>query len=324
MKVSSKNTSEMRKQDNDPGLRTQKNESRLRTQLRVLIPYGLLSLSALCWAGNIVVARGVIDFMPPIGFAFWRWVLASVLVLPFALGHILREWPKILRSWKFLLLLALLGISGFNALLYTAVHSTTAINGALIQTAMPAVIVLISLVIYREKSTALQMTGVILCTAGAATIVLRGSPGMLLQLNFVIGDVLIITAVGFYALYSVLLKERPAIHPLAFLAMTFSLGALGLLPIYIGELFFVEPMALDLRVAGSIAYVAIFPSIVAYFCWNRGVQLVGANRAGLFINLIPVFASVLAIVFLGESFLWFHFAGMVLICGGVLVCNFGR
>ena len=295
-----------------------------RALLRTLIPYGLLSLAALCWAGNIVVARGVIELIPPIGFAFWRWLLASVLVMPFAIGHIIRQWQKIVQSRKPLILLALLGISGFNALLYTAVHSTTAINGALIQTTMPAVIILISLVFYREKSTSLQLIGVLLCAAGAAAIVLRGSPVMLQQLNFAIGDVLIIAAVVLYSMYSVLLRERPAIHPMAFIAITFSLGALGLLPLYIGELFHSGPMSLDMRVALSIAFVAIFPSIVAYFCWNRGVELIGANRAGLFINLVPVFASILAIVFLGESVFWYHLAGTVLICGGVLVCHFGR
>lgn len=292
--------------------------------LYTLYPYGLLMLAALCWAGNIVVARGVIDLIPPIGFAFWRWTVASLMVLPFGLGHIVRQREKIAKNWKSLLLLALLGISGFNTLLYTAVHTTTAINGALIQTTMPAVIILISLILYREKSTWHQLAGVLLCTAGAAIIVLRGSLVMLLQLNFVTGDFLIIGAVGLYALYSVLLRERPAIHPLAFLAVTFSLGALGLLPFYLGELSVTGPLDLDLRVAGSIAFVAICPSIVAYFCWNHGVQLIGANRAGLFINLIPVFASVLAITFLGESMHWFHFAGMALIFGGVLICHFSR
>ena len=295
-----------------------------RALLRTLMPYGLLSLAALCWAGNIVLARGVIDLIPPVGFAFWRWLVASVLVLPFAIGHIIRQWREITQSWKPLLLLALLGISGFNTLLYTAVHSTTAINGALIQTTMPAVIILISLVLYREKSTSLQLIGVLLCAAGAAAIVLRGSPAMLQQLNFATGDILIIAAVVLYSLYSVLLRERPAIHPMAFIATTFSLGALGLLPLYIGELFHSGPLALDMRIALSIAFVAIFPSIVAYFCWNRGVELIGANRAGLFINLVPVFASVLAIVFLGESVHWYHFAGTILICGGVLVCHLGR
>jgi len=286
---------------------------------RVLTPYGLLTLAALCWAGNIVVARGVIEFIPPIGFAFWRWVLASLMVVPFGIGHIARHRREILKSWRMLLLMSLLGISGFNTLLYTAVHTTTAINGALIQTTMPAVIILVSLILYRERSSAVQLFGVLLCAAGAVMIVMRGRPTLLVQLDFATGDFLIVVAVLLYALYSVLLKDRPAIHPLAFLSVTFSLGAMGLLPFYLGELLLRGPMDLDLRVAGSIAFVAVFPSIVAYFCWNRGVHLIGANRAGLFINLVPVFASALAIVFLGESIRWFHFAGLVLIFGGVLL-----
>jgi drug/metabolite transporter (DMT)-like permease len=289
---------------------------------RGFTPYALLTLAALCWAGNIVVARGVIEFIPPIGFAFWRWMLASLIVLPFGAGHIARHWKEIVQGWRMLLLLALLGISCFNTLLYTAVHTTTAVNGALIQTTMPAVIILVSRIIYREKSAVMQLLGVVLCAAGAATIVMRGSMTLVVQLDFATGDFLVIAAVVLYALYSVLLRDRPAIHPLAFLSVTFSLGAMGLLPFYLGELLLKGPLEVDLRVAGSIGFVAVFPSIVAYFCWNRGVQLIGANRAGLFINLVPVFASALAIVFLGESVRWYHFTGLALIFGGAILFHF--
>lgn len=286
-----------------------------------IVPYVLLTLAPLCWAGNIVLARGVIDLIPPISFAFWRWTLAFAIVLPFAWGHIRRHRADVRRSWKTLLLLSLLGISGFNTLLYTAVHSTTAINGALIQTAMPAVIILISLLFYRQKSSVVQLGGVLLTVSGAGLIVLRGSPANLLRLYFAPGDLLVIAAVVLYALYSVLLRERPAMHPLVFLAVTFGLGALGIAPLFLWELFAVGAPTLDWQVVASILYVAIFPSILAYFCWNRGVELIGANRAGLFINLVPLFASALAVILLGESIEWFHFAGMALIFGGVLIFN---
>jgi len=282
-----------------------------------IAPYLILSLAPLCWAGNIVLARGVADLIPPAAFAFWRWTLAFILLLPFTLRQLAQDRHEIARRWKVLFLLSVLGISIFNALLYTAVHTTTAINGSLIQSVMPAVIVLLSLVFYREKILRRQMLGVSICIIGACLIVLRGDLRTLLAMTFVQGDLLMIIAVLAYGLYSALLRRRPAIHPLSFLSATFFLGAAGLVPAYLTELAITGPFALSREIALSILYVAIFPSIVAYFCWNRGVEQVGPNRAGLFINLIPAFASLLSIWLLGESIERFHIAGMTLIAAGM-------
>ena len=292
-----------------------------RSWLKVFTPYALLTVAPLCWAGNIVLARGVIDLIPPVSFAFWRWALAFSIILPIAWRPFAEQWRLAMRAWKTLLLLSLLGISGFNTLLYTAVHTTTAINGALIQTAMPAVIILISLLFYRQKSSVVQIVGVLLSITGAGMIVLHGHLADLMSLDLATGDLLICVAVILYALYSVLLRERPAIHPLAFLAVTFGMGTLGLVPFFVWEGLTVGLPALNLKVVGSIIYVAVFPSIVAYFCWNRGIELIGPNQAGLFINLVPLFASVLAILFLGESIQWFHFLGAALIFGGMLLVH---
>jgi drug/metabolite transporter (DMT)-like permease len=282
-----------------------------------LAPYLILSIAPLCWAGNIVLARGVADILPPVAFAFWRWTLAFVLILPFTLRQLAQDWHEVTRRWKMLFLLAVLGISSFNTLLYTAVHTTTAINGALIQTTMPAIIVLLSLVLYREKAATRQMIGVLLCIIGAGLVVLRGDLKTLLTMSFVQGDLLMVIAVVFYGLYSALLRRRPAIHPLSFLTATFCLGAAALFPVYLAELATVGPLALGRNTVASILYVAIFPSIVAYFCWNKGVDAVGPNRAGLFANLIPVFASLLSVGFLGETIQLFHLGGMGLIAGGM-------
>ena len=217
--------------------------------------------------------------------------------------------------------LSLVGISGFNTLLYVAVHTTTAINGALIQTTMPALIILISLLAFKEKVTRLQSLGVALCILGAGLVVLRGRVSTFLDLSFVQGDVLMLAAVLLYAFYSAFLQRRPSIHPLSFLLYTFALGALGLLPLYLLELMFSPPIVLNFEVVASVLYVAAFPSIVAYFCWNRGVEAIGANRAGLFINFIPVFASIMAIIWLGESLRAFHLIGMLLIFSGMVLFN---
>lgn len=284
-----------------------------------LAPYVILSVAPLCWAGNIVLARGMADTIPPVAFAFWRWTLALALILPFTLRQVARDWKEIARRWKWLLLLAVLGISGFNTLLYTAVHTTTAINGALIQTSMPALIVLLSRLMYRESVTGRQMSGVILCLLGAGLIVLRGDLSCLLDLAFVQGDLLMAVAVLLYSLYSTWLRRRPPIHGLSFLTATFALGAGCLLPAYLVERAIIGPFALGREIILSLFYVALFPSIVAYFCWNKGVDLVGPNRAGLFINLIPLFASLLSVWLLGESVRMFHIGGMGLIAGGMAV-----
>lgn len=284
-------------------------------------PYFLLAIAPLCWAGNIVLARGVVHIIPPVSLAFWRWTIASLLLLPFAWMNAKQDWPLFIRHWKMIFFLSLVGISGFNTLLYIAVHTTTAINGALIQTTMPAAIILISLIAFKEKVSRLQSLGVGLCVLGACLVVLRGRFSTFFDLSFVEGDFVMLAAVLLYALYSVFLRRKPPMHLLSFLLYTFATGALGLLPLYLWELIYRPAFALRFNVVSSILYVATFPSIVAFFCWNWGVEQIGANRAGLFVNLIPVFASLMAVAWLGESIKAFHLIGMLLIFGGMVLFN---
>jgi len=284
-------------------------------------PYLVTALAPLCWGGNIVLARGMAEVIPPVSFAFWRWSAAFVFLLPFTWNHARRDWTRVIKSWKIMCLLSILGVSFFNTMLYTAVHTTTAINGAMIQTTMPAVIILATLVMFKEKVTRLQILGVAICIVGAFIVILRGRWETMLGLSFAPGDILMMAAVILYALYSALLRQRPAIHPLSFLIYTFGLGIIFLLPLYVWEVNGSATLTLTRPVILSILYVALFPSIVAYFCWNRGVEVLGANRTGLFINLIPVFASILAIVFLGETLQAFHIVGMILILSGMILFN---
>jgi drug/metabolite transporter (DMT)-like permease len=288
---------------------------------RTGLPYLLTALAPLCWGGNIVLARGVADIIPPVSFAFWRWTIAFIILLPFTWSRARQDWPRVIKSWKIMSVLSILGISFFNTILYTAMHTTTAINGAMIQTTMPAVIILVTLLLFKETVSKLQILGVAVCILGAFIVILRGRWATLLGMSFAPGDIMMMGAVILYALYSALLRQRPAIHPLSFLIYTFGLGILFLLPLYVWELSGSKTFALTGGVVLSILYVALFPSIVAYFCWNRGVEVIGANRAGLFINLIPVFASVLAILFLGETLQGFHIIGMALIFGGMILFN---
>lgn len=288
---------------------------------RAAWPYLLTAVAPLCWGGNIVLGRGMADIIPPVSFAFWRWTIAFVILLPFTWRTARQDWSRVIESWKIMCVLSILGVSFFNTMLYKAVHTTTAINGSMIQTTMPAVIILATLVIFKERVNRRQILGVAICMMGAFFVILRGRWDTLLGMSFAPGDILMMGAVILYALYSALLKKRPAIHPLSFLIYTFGLGIIFLLPLYIWELAGSATVTLTYPVILSILYVALFPSIVAYFCWNRGVEVLGANRTGLFVNLIPVFASILAILFLGETLQAFHIIGMTLIFGGMILFN---
>ena len=286
-----------------------------------IMPHLVISVAPLCWAGNIVLARGVTDLLPPVGFAFWRWAIAFLVLLPFTWRTARDDWPVVAASWKIMVLLSLLGITCFNTLLYFAVHTTTAINGALIQSTMPAFILLISIGILKQRVSALEFSGVAISMAGAALVVLRGDLGAVFALSPVPGDVLMVVAVALYALYSALLHRRPPIGPFSFLTYTFGMGVCGLLPVYIWEVLRGGTIPLSPAALGSILYVAVFPSILAYLCWNRGIELLGANRGGLYINLIPVFASIMSMIWLGESLMGFHVLGMALIFGGMVLFN---
>ncbi|NJN99101.1 MAG: DMT family transporter [Anaerolineales bacterium] len=284
-------------------------------------PYLLLVLATLFWSGNFVLGRAVRAEVPPVGLAFWRWTTGSILIIGFAWPHLKRDWPVILRHWKLVLLLAILGVTMFNTLVYTGLQFTTAINALLMQSTMPVLIVLMSYLLFRETVTPLQIVGILLSLAGVLAIVGQGDLTVLLGLSLNLGDLLIFIAVAGYAAYSTLLRRRPPLHPLSLIAATFIAGAVVLLPFYLWEHASGRTVSFDGVTLLTIAYVAIFPSILAYLCFNRGVELAGANRAGLFIHLMPVFGSIMAILFLGERFQWYHGFGILLILLGIVLAT---
>lgn len=287
-------------------------------------PYLLLTLSVLFWSGNFIVGRAVRADIPPIALAFWRWTGASLLVFLWAWPHLRSDWKIIRRNWSIVILLSIIGVASFNALVYTGLHFTIALNAFLMQAMMPVMIVVMSYLIFWEKITGRQVIGVALSLAGALVIIIQGNPGVLLSLSLNQGDLLIFLAVMCYAGYSVMLRKRPSVHPLSFLTVTFIIGSLILLPCYLWETIAVRPISFNRSTLLAVGYVAIFPSIVSYFCFNRGVELVGANRAGLFMYLMPVFGSLMAIAFLGESLRWFHGAGVALIAAGIVLATVSK
>jgi drug/metabolite transporter (DMT)-like permease len=288
------------------------------------VAYGLLLLTTLFWAGNIVIGKGLRDAISPVSLAFLRWVTASLIVLPLSLPSLRKDWRAIRQGWRIILLLALLGISLFNTILYFSAHSTAATNIALIQTAMPVFMVILSYVLFAQAITPGTLAGVVLGVSGAVFVILKGQLLSLNSLHLAIGDLSMVVAAFIYALYSVLLPKAPKLHPLSFLSVTFVLGASLLLPFFIWERAVLPPILFNQKLALAIVYVAVFPSLLAYLFWNHGVAVVGSSTTGLFACFIPVFTPIIAALFLHETLHAYHAVGLVLIILGVLLMHTTR
>jgi len=284
-------------------------------------PYLLLSITALCWAGNAIVGRLAAGHIPPVTLSFLRWSFAFLIILPFAWKHLVHDWAAIRSRLGIMILLSITGIGAFNTLQYWALEHTQALNTLLLQSAGPLVVAVWSLVLLGVRLTLAQAAGVLLSMAGVFVILLHGDLTTLSKIDFNIGDLIFLIALAIFGIYSVLSLKRPDIHGLSFVAFTFGAGAACLIPLFIWELFARPPMQIDKANLLTLAYVALFPSTVAYLCFNRGVQLIGANRAAPFFHVVPVFGTIMSIVFLGEHPQAFHFIGFALVLTGVFVAS---
>ena len=242
-------------------------------------PYLLLTVTALVWAGNSVVGRAAGRTVPPVALAVWRWSLAAAIVTLLA-PRLREDWATIRAALWPLARLALLGIGGFVILLYWGLTYTTAINSLLMQSAQPALTLVAAFLLFGERSGPVRLAGIVISLAGVLTIVAHGDPAALLALDLNPGDALILAAATLYAIYTVLLRDAPKVHPLSFAAATFTLGALAVLPVYLVELARGARIEAGGQAALTIAYVAIGPSIIGYIFYNRGVALIGGARAG--------------------------------------------
>ena len=250
-----------------------------------------------------------------------RWLFAFAILLPFAWRHVRRDWPVIRRANTSLMVLGLTGLAAFNGLHYTALNYTTALNSVLLQPVMPLLIAACAFALYRDRLNLAQIAGIAVSLAGVVAIVSRGDVNTLTSFSLNIGDVMLLVAFVVYALYSARLKRRPAIHWLSLLAVTFAWGAIMLVPASAIEWASGARPAPTLFSLLALAYVVLFPSLLAFICFNRGVELIGPNRAGPFFHLVPLFGTIMAIVFLGEQLAVFHLAGAALIFGGIVLAS---
>jgi drug/metabolite transporter (DMT)-like permease len=284
--------------------------------------FGLLALAMLLWAGNWVVGRALRDAIDPLSLNFWRWAIAALALLPFALPQLAGRGEVLRRHAGLLLLLSLTGVALFQTLVYLGLRSTTTVNGVLLNSSQPLFILLCSWALERERATARQVAGMLVSFAGIVVIMARGDPAALLDLQFNAGDAWILLAMPIWGIYSVLLKRRPP--ELAGVALLFVLSVAGvamLAPFYAFALLREPPGLPSPTLVSGVLYVALAASVAGFMFWNRGVAIVGANTAGFTLHLLPAFATVLAIVLLGETFAPFHAAGIATIIAGVVLAT---
>jgi drug/metabolite transporter (DMT)-like permease len=284
-------------------------------------PYLLLSVTALCWAGNAIVGRLAAGHIPPVTLSFLRWSIAFLIILPFAWKHLVRDWKAIRARLGIMIVLSVTGIGAFNTLQYWALEHTQALNTLLLQSAGPLFVAVWSLILLGVRLTLAQAGGIALSLTGVLVILLHGDLTALTAIEFNKGDLIFTVALAIFGLYSVLSLKRPKIHGLSFVGFTFGCGAACLIPLLVWELSSRPVMQLDATNLLTLFYVAVFPSTLAYLCFNRGVQLIGANRAAPFFHVVPVFGSAMAIAFLGERPQLFHIIGFALVLTGVFVAS---
>lgn len=286
----------------------------------------LLALANLFWGGNWVIGRALRDAIEPITLNFWRWLVAALILAPFALPALAANRGAIRRSAGLLVLLALTGVALFQTLVYVGLRTTTTVNAVLLNSSAPLFMLLCSWAIERERATGRQIAGMLISLAGILVILSRGEPESLLQLQFHAGDGWILLAMPAFGIYSVLLKRRPPeLGGVVFLFLISVAGVMLLAPAFALEALH-TPLRWPTRwpttgEAAAVLYVAAAASVGAFICWNRGVAVLGANAAGFTLHLLPAFGTVLAMVFLGEAFHAFHAAGITTILVGVIVAT---
>jgi len=290
--------------------------------LRGASPYLLLALAPLFWACNWIVGRALAPEVPPMTMTFLRWLCAFFIVAPFAWRHFVREWPIVRAKWKTMLLLGATGVGTHNALAYLGLNYTTAVNGVILNSFIPVMIIALSWLFMRERLSGVQLAGVAVSLGGVLVILSRGSLEQLASFRLNAGDVLVILSMAMWSTYTICLRWRPAgLHVLTFLFVLIVVGDLCVLPFFLGELALGHRMVVSFRNLTAIALVAVFSSVLAYLFWNRGVEQVGANVAGLFVHLMPLYGVVLAWLVLSEGLALFHVAGIALILTGIWITS---
>ena len=283
----------------------------------------LLIASSFFWSGNFFSGKlAFLSDLTPFKLSFFRWILALLILLPFTYAQIIKDLEYYKKNILLMTVISILGVTIFNSFTYISLQTTLVINSTLMASVAPVMMIGFSWLIFRTKTTTLQFTGIILSLLGAFAIILKGNLNNLYNLYFTAGDLWMLGAVVSWCLYSVLLKKIDSkTSQLANLEVMIIIGVIFIIPFYIIESYntsYLPSTELDLAIIG---YVAVFASIVAFFSWNKGVSIIGPNRASLFLHLIPVFSAIWAVSFLNEKFAFFHVIGVLFILSGIILSN---
>jgi drug/metabolite transporter (DMT)-like permease len=279
--------------------------------------YVLLVLTMLFWGGNAVVARGAHELVPPLTLAWMRWTIATLIILPIAWPYLKRDYAVIRAHWPVIAFLGALGAGSFVSLFYIGLGKTTAINAIIINTSVSILIPIAVFFIYRETVTRIQAVGIALSFIGVLIVLTKGDLAVLTTLELNEGDLWVVAATLVWAIYTALLREQPKIHWLSFAALSFAMGSLVNLPLFISEALAGKHVQPTLEAFMAVAYVSTFPSVLAQIFYVRGVELIGSSRAGIFMHLVPLFGAILAILFLGEQLHLYHLGSFAFVATGV-------
>lgn len=287
--------------------------------MKAIPPYILLLLATVLWGGNFVIGKAVANTVPPFTLSFLRWCVALVVFLPIAWKPLKRDFKQIIKHYKIVIILGITGVASFNTLVYIGVHYTTSINASLMNMLTPVFIYLLSFIFLKEHLTRFQLIGTAISFIGVLLIISHGSLQSLVHFTFNKGDLIVIIAVVLWSIYSLLVKQYAKELPgqSTFFA-SIVVGIIILLPFFLYEQQ-TMPTAIDWNGLAlfAVGYTGIFASIVAFLSWNTGVVRYGANRAGIYLNFIPVFAAVFAVLFLDETLFWSQIIGGVFVIAGV-------
>jgi drug/metabolite transporter (DMT)-like permease len=289
----------------------------------IYIGIGLAILATLIWSGNFIVARGVIQEIPPVSLAFYRWFFASLILLPFVYKQFINEWRIIKQSWRYIFWVSLTGIALFNTFVYVGGHYTSAINLALIgTTSSPIMANILARIFLKERIGWYKIVGITLCITGVLFLLARGNFNNLQTFTFSEGDLWVLFAAFCFAVYNTLVRKKPVeISTSSFLLAIFSLGTILLLPFFLWEMNYSKPVIWSKNLVWAIIYVSLGASVICFWIWNIAIHKLGAGRTALFGNLIPVFSSLEAVLWLGERFTYYHRISIRIVIIGLLIAN---
>jgi drug/metabolite transporter (DMT)-like permease len=279
------------------------------------------AFASLCWSGNHIVGRAIAGDVPPLAVGSIRWIVPALVLTPFAWPHLRRDWPEIRRTWPTLLVLSIVGGAIFGTLQYVGLKYTTALNVSVLNSVAPVFIVAAGWLLFADRVGAAQAAGIAISFLGVLAIITKGRPEALASLGFNAGDLIIILNMGLWAIYSSSLRKRGAMHWISFTFILATISAATTIPFWLAEHYSGSPLRLTAASFAALAYVAVFPSLLAYAAWSRGVEGLGSGRAGVFLHLVPLYSALIAGVALGEWIETYHLAGFALILAGVWLAS---